>query len=158
VASERADSGQAMVRAAEPADLAALLSLYHEFAEGRDDAEPADVATSTRLLDDVLADPRRQLLVAIVDGRVAGSVDLLVVPNLTHRGKPWAVVENVVVASAYRRTGVGRGLMQYAIDLARTAGCYKIQLTTSKQRTPAHAFYRSLGFESVADGFKIYFG
>jgi ribosomal protein S18 acetylase RimI-like enzyme len=157
VASELPQSSPVIVRAAQPADLAALLSLYHEFAEGRADAEPADVVTSARVLDDVLADPRRQLLVATFDGRVAGSVDLLVVPNPTHRGKPWAVVENVIVAGAYRRAGVGRGLMKYAIEHARAAGCYKIQLTTSKQRTPAHAFYRSLGFDSVAEGYKIYF-
>jgi GNAT superfamily N-acetyltransferase len=145
------------VRAAQEADLDALLSLFHEIAEGRDDAEPTDAATSARLLDDVLADPRRQLLVATVDGRVAGSVDLVVVANLTHNGRPWAVVENVIVAAAYRRTGVGRALMQYAIDQARAAGCYKLQLTSGKQRAAAHAFYRSLGLDSIAEGFKIYF-
>ena len=67
------------------------------------------------------------------------------------------MAENVIVAAAYRRTGVGRALMQYAIDQARAAGCYKLQLTSGKQRAPAHAFYRSLGLDAIAEGFKIYF-
>jgi GNAT superfamily N-acetyltransferase len=81
----------------------------------------------------------------------------VVVPNLTHRGEPWAIVENVIVASAARRTGVGRALMARLIELARAAGCYKLQLLSGKHRAEAHAFYRSMGLDAVAEGFKIYF-
>jgi len=109
------------------------------------------------VLSEILADPRRQLLVAIVDGRIVGTADLLVVPNLTHRGKPWAIVENVIVADAGRRAGVGTQLMKRLIELAQTAGCYKLQLHSGNRRANAHEFYRSLGFEAVAQGFKIYF-
>ena len=77
------------------------------------------------------------------------------VTNLTHTGRPWAVVENVVVAHVHRRRGVGRALMQEAMAQARRVGCYKVQLTSGKHRAEAHAFYRSLGFEAVAEGFKV---
>jgi GNAT superfamily N-acetyltransferase len=95
--------------------------------------------------------------VAELEGAVVGTADLLVVPNLTHRGDPWAIVENVVVATAARRRGVGRALLSHAVELARRAGCYKLQLLSMKHRTEAHAFYRSLGIEPVAEGFRIYF-
>ena len=88
---------------------------------------------------------------------MAGTVDVLTVTNLTHGGRPWAVVENVVVAGAHRRRGIGRALMHEAMGQARRAGCYKVQLTSGKHRADAHAFYRSLGFEAVAEGFKAYF-
>jgi GNAT superfamily N-acetyltransferase len=109
------------------------------------------------LLAEILADRARQLAVAVVDGRLVGTADLLVVRNLTHHGQPWAIVENVVVARAVRRTGVGRQLIGHLIELARAAGCYKLQLHSGKQRAEAHEFYRDLGLATVAEGFKIYF-
>jgi hypothetical protein len=42
-------------------------------------------------------------------------------------------------------------------ELARTAGCCKLQLVSGKPRAEAHEFYRSLGLDAVAEGFKIYF-
>jgi GNAT superfamily N-acetyltransferase len=150
-------SSSVLVRRARPADLEALLGLYEELAVGRAAAAPTDLVTSQRSFAELLADQSRHLVVAIVDGRVVGTADLLVVANLTHHGKPWAIVENVIVADAFRRSGVGRELMQHLIELARGAGCYKLQLISGKQRTGAHALYEGLGLEPVAEGFKIYF-
>lgn len=149
--------GGVVVRRARPSDLDELLSLYGDLADVRTTAAPADRAASEPLLAGILGDRMRQLVVAIVDGHVAGTADLLIVPNLTHHGKPWAVVENVIVARGVRRTGVGRELMAHLIEAARAAGCYKLQLHSGKQRVEAHEFYRGLGLDAVAEGFKIYF-
>lgn len=46
--------------------------------------------------------------------------------------------------------------MDYIINKAKEAGCYKIMLTSDKRRKPAHNFYKSLGFEASAHGFKLY--
>jgi predicted nuclease with RNAse H fold/GNAT superfamily N-acetyltransferase len=154
---EKADTASVVVRRASESDLDALLSLYHELAADKTTAAPGDRDSSESLLAEILADPRRELAVAVVDGQLVGTADLLVVPNLTHRGNPWAVVENVIVASSARRTGVGRALMTHLIELARAAGCYKLQLASGKHRTEAHEFYRSMGLNAVAEGFKIYF-
>jgi GNAT superfamily N-acetyltransferase len=154
---EETGVGSVLVRRARAADLDGLLSLYGELADVRVTAAPADRAASEPLLAAILSDERRQLVVAIVDGQLVGTADLLVVPNLTHHGKPWAVVENVIVARGVRRTGVGRELMSHLIEVARAAGCYKLQLHSGKQRVEAHEFYRGLGLDAVAEGFKIYF-
>jgi GNAT superfamily N-acetyltransferase len=146
-----------LVRRIRPSDLVGLLALYDDLAEGNAARAPAEEATSREVLEAILADPYRQLAVAVRDGQLVGTADLLVVPNLTHHGKPWAVIENVVVASRLRRTGVGRELVQHLIELARAAGCYKVQLLSGKQRVAAHNFYESVGFQPVAEGFKIYF-
>jgi GNAT superfamily N-acetyltransferase len=146
-----------VVRRASHADLGALLSLYEELAGSKLTAAPGAHASSEALLAEILADPRRELAVALVDGQLVGTADLLLVPNLTHRGEPWAIVENVIVTSSARRTGVGRALMGHLIALARGAGCYKLQLVSGKHRAQAHSFYRSIGLDAVAEGFKIYF-
>ena len=146
-----------VVRRACASDLGALMALYAELAAAKTTAAGGDRATSERLLAEILADPRRELAVALVNRQVVGTADLLIVPNLTHRGEPWAIVENVIVAGAARRTGVGKALMAHLIELARTAGVYKLQLISGKHRAEAHAFYRSMSLNAVAEGFKIYF-
>ena len=77
-------------------------------------------------------------------------------PNLTHRAEPWEIIENVVVSATARRKGVGRALMGHMFEIARSAGCFKVQLMSGKHRAEAHHFYRSMGLEAVAEGFKIY--
>ena len=149
--------GSVLVRQATLADLGRLLTLYEQLAGATTSAAPGDRATSAAVLAEIISDPRRELAVATLEGRVVGTVDLLTVPNLTHRGEPWAIVENVIVAEDARRGGVGRALMEHAIESARAAGCCKLQLLSGRHRTQAHRFYRTLGLDAVAEGFKIYF-
>jgi GNAT superfamily N-acetyltransferase len=147
--------GAVTVRGATPADLGALLVLYEELAD-KAAAAPGTREHSEPVLAEILADPARHLVVALLDQQPVGSADLLVAPNLTHDGMPWAIVENVIVAEAARRKGVARELMAHLIDLARAAGCYKVQLLSGMQREEAHRLYGSLGFAAVAQGFKLY--
>jgi GNAT superfamily N-acetyltransferase len=145
---------QVTVRTATTADLADLLHLYQLLAGTRVNALPAEPDEAMSLLKEIRTLPSRQLLVAEVDGKVVGTVDLLIVANLTHHGAPWAIVENVVVDEIVRRRGVGSALIDEVVRRCSDADCYKVQLLSNKQRTQAHGFYRSVGFEAVAEGFR----
>jgi ribosomal protein S18 acetylase RimI-like enzyme len=146
------------VRPATIADVPALLDLYRQLAEGFGDGPELSVAQGEEILRQIVVQPDRTLLTATVDGAVAGTVDLLVVrPSLTHRGRPWAAVENVVVGREFRRLGVGRALMEEAARRAREAGCHRLQLLSRVQRKEAHAFYRAIGMEASAQGFRLNF-
>ncbi len=149
--------GSVVVRRAAQLDLGALASLYEELAGSNIAAKPGDHSGCEPLLAEILADPKRELTVAVLDGRLVGTADLLIVPNLTHRGRPWAIVENVIVASTARRKGVATALMGHVTEIARAADCYKLQLVSGKHRSEAHELYRSIGLEAVAEGFKLYF-
>ena len=96
------------------------------------------------------------LLVAEDQGKVIGTMVLIIVPNLSHNALPWAAIENVVVDKEYRRKGIGRLLMDYATARAKEAGCYKIQLISDKRRTESHKFYRNLGYKASGHGFRLY--
>jgi GNAT superfamily N-acetyltransferase len=146
-----------LVRQALPRDLGSLLTLYGELAGARATAAPGDASTSRSLLAQILADPTRHLAVAELDGQPAGTADLLVVTNLTHHGRPWAIVENVIVAESARRRGVGRALFEHLIGHARSAGCFKLQLLSGSQRVEAHQFYEEIGLQALAEGFRLYF-
>jgi N-acetylglutamate synthase-like GNAT family acetyltransferase len=100
--------------------------------------------------------PGCELIIAEERGKLIGTAMLMIVPTLAHNGSPWTQVEMVVVDREYRRTGVGRLLMDYIREKAEEAGCYKIQLSSNKVREDAHKFYQSIGYGAVAEGFRLY--
>jgi len=145
-----------LIRRATAGDLDRLTALYAELADTPEEPGLPDDAAGRTTLATVLADPSRHLVVASVNGEVVGTADLLIVENLTHGARPWGIVENVVVARAHRGTGIGSAVLEHLIGIARDAGCYKVQLLSGNHRRGAHAFYRAIGFEAVAEGFKLY--
>ncbi len=95
------------------------------------------------------------LLVAEVDGRVAGTLHLIVVPHLGHGLKPMAIVENVVVAAERRSMGIGEAMVEAAARIARRRGCYKVALTSNLVRKRAHRFYQRLGWRRSHYGYSL---
>ena len=77
------------VRPAVMADVPALLALYAQLSGGLSPEPPLTVPVAEAEFAGIAADPDRTVLVATVDGVVAGTVDLLIVrPSLTHGGHP----------------------------------------------------------------------
>jgi ribosomal protein S18 acetylase RimI-like enzyme len=145
------------LRVVEESDLAQLLALYRELGEGYAARMPADIELSRDVLIRIVEDQARHLWVATDGGKVVGAAELIVVPNLTHHARPWGVIENVIVSEVVRGRGAGTVLLDRLIEIARAEGCYKVQLHSGKQRVEAHRLYRKVGFNAVAEGFKMYF-
>ena len=89
-----------------------------------------------------LATRRRVVLVAALDGAVAGTVqlDLDTWPNQRHR----ADVAKLLVHPRYRRHGVGRALMTAIEPYAKAAG--RTLLTLDTAGDAAERLYESLGY------------
>lgn len=104
----------------------------------------------------VIEQPTRHVLVAEAVGLVVGTIDCMVVSNLTHDGRPYIVVENVVVDRGWRRRRVATQLLEAVIELARDLGCYKLQLMSHRERRQAHAFYERMPFLPSAQGYRRY--
>jgi ribosomal protein S18 acetylase RimI-like enzyme len=146
-----------VVRPAGRSDLDAILGLLEELRwDQRRDGGTRVPGDAARTWESILGQDGRFVLVAEVAGEVVGTADLLVVANLTHELRPWAIVEHVVVANQARRRGIGRALLVDAVARAEAAGCYKVQLLSRKERSGAHRFYRAAGFEPTAEGFRRY--
>ncbi|GAB3206688.1 N-acetyltransferase family protein [Marinactinospora thermotolerans] len=147
-----------IIRAAIRSDLGAILRLLRDLG----DTMPAQGGTvrmssaAVRSWTRIENDPDRTILVAERRGQIIGTLDLIMVANLTHDAQPWAIVDNVVVDGACRRRGVGRALVEDAVERCVAAGCYKIEVLFHESRPDAHAFYRSMGFENAAEGFRRY--
>jgi GNAT superfamily N-acetyltransferase len=148
------------VRLATEKDITPILDLYHELTihitqiESSRNSSPADVR---KVFNEICADPRHELFVIEDQGKVVGTVVLLIVPNLSHSATPWAIVENLVVSEKYRRRGFGRMLLEHVITRARKKGCHRIELCSDMRREEAHRLYHAVGFEASAYGFRIYF-
>jgi ribosomal protein S18 acetylase RimI-like enzyme len=134
------DSGAApaavAVRSARADDLDRLLALLSQLSEDGEPttATPALAATFVR----ILAEGGRTILVAETAEGLVGTLDLVIVPALSHGGRPWAAIENVVVDAGWRRRGVGRKLMDRAVAIAAAADCSEVQLVSHERRHEAH--------------------
>jgi GNAT superfamily N-acetyltransferase len=64
-------------------------------------------------------------------------------------------VEGVRVAAEERGTGVGRVMLEWAVEECRKRGCGVVQLTSDERRSDAHKFYEALGFRPTHLGYKL---
>lgn len=60
-----------------------------------------------------------------------------------------AELENIVVASSFRRLGIGKALCREVISSARATGAQQMILEVRASNSAAIALYRSLGFEET---------
>ncbi len=140
-----------VLREAVADDLPAVLGLYRELYTELDLRLDDRVAQAWAV---TLATPGRAVLLAEVDGTPAGTIDVTVLANTARQGRPYLLVENVVVAAARRRRGVARSLLAEAERRGRAAGCYKLQLSAVDDE--AFAFYEAVGMQASGRTYKLY--
>lgn len=95
-------------------------------------------------LERLLGDRGHRIFVAVVDGAVAGYIrandyDVLYAPSMKN-------ILGIAVSSSYRRTGLGRSLMDAVVSWARETDASGIRLVSGEARAGAHEFYRHYGF------------
>jgi GNAT superfamily N-acetyltransferase len=75
--------------------------------------------------------------------------------NMAKRGRRSGIVEDVAVDPQYQGRGIGRAMMQHALEQCRRADCYKLVLSSNLKREDAHRFYDSLGFKRHGYSFRV---
>ena len=100
-------------------------------------------APTTAMLAEIVASPTSRLLVARLEGRIVGSLTLVLFLIPTGL-RAW--IEDVVVDEVARGSGVGEALNRFALDEARRAGATTVDLTSRPSREAANRLYRRLGF------------
>jgi ribosomal protein S18 acetylase RimI-like enzyme len=93
----------------------------------------------------IVASPATLLFVARVDGRIVGSLTLVLF-RLPTGMRAW--IEDVVVDGAARGHGVGEALNRAAIDAAGEHGARTVDLTSRPSREAANRLYQRLGFKA----------
>ncbi|MCM1335261.1 MAG: GNAT family N-acetyltransferase [Bacteroides sp.] len=134
-----------MIREVNADDLYGLLRLYTHLHE-KEIPEKSEALTA--LWNAVLGDKNHHIIVAEEDGAIVSSCVCVIVPNLTHGLRPYALIENVVTDTRYRKRGLATACLDRAKEFAQKANCYKLMLLTGSKEKSTLNFYRKAGYNS----------
>ena len=98
-----------------------------------------------RHLDDDVARDASGIFVAEVDGRVVGGIT-----TWQDREAGIGHIPNVAVEANYRGQGLGRSLIEHALQHFRDSGLTHAKIETLEQNEVGQHLYTSLGFREVA--------
>src|ERR1700734_9500 len=100
---------------------------------------------------------KNQYLIVVEDNhKIIGTLQLTIITYLTYLGGKRGQIEDVRIDEAYRRHGIGKMMIQWAIDKARELNCHLVQLTMDKKRQETIEFYKKLGFVDSHEGMKLH--
>ena len=136
-----------MIREIFANELDALLELYKHLHD--DDLPLPGYDRIMNAWAEICSDPKIRYFIAEEDGVLVSCCHIVVVPNLTRGVHPYALIENVVTHRDYRRRGLGKQVLEYAINWAWQQGCFKVMLMTGRRKEDVDSFYRGIGFESA---------
>lgn len=95
-------------------------------------------------LENVIKSDSITLFIAEDENKVLGTLTLAIYPTPLTR-KAW--IEDVVTDNAARGKGIGKLLIEAAMEHAKKLGIEKVDLTSSNDRIAAHGLYKKTGFE-----------
>ena len=132
----------------DPETLEAVRALFREYADGLDvDLQFQAFEGELASLPGDYAPPRGALLLAWVDGAVAGCCALRPLDSSDYSNA--SEMKRLYVRKAFRGFGLGRQLAEATLDAARQAGYACVLLDTLDDMESARALYAGLGFEEI---------
>jgi ribosomal-protein-alanine N-acetyltransferase len=81
-------------------------------------------------------------ILAEIDGKILGYVIFWLLPDAVD-------IHNIAVRKEYRRQGIGRLLLQHAINEGQRQSLVRVTLEVRKSNLVAQRLYRSVGFQAT---------
>jgi len=106
--------------------------------------------------DAIDSDPNQELIVGEHEHQIIGTLQLTFIAGLTYQGGVRALIEAVRIRDDMTGKGIGKQMMEWAIQRARERKAFIVQLTSNKERPGAIRFYEKLGFKASHEGLKIF--
>jgi len=120
-----------------------ILELYKQLFP---EETPIDINIANKIWEEI-EDHDIIYFIAIENGIIISSCYLAIIPNLTRKGKSIGFIENVITDEKYRKKGIGKKLIEMAIEYGKQNNCYKIILQSGYKRKENHIFYEKCGFD-----------
>lgn len=120
---------------------AQLFDQYRQFYQ-----QPADPAGTRSFITDRIAKADSVILIAACGGTDAGFTQLYPSFSSVSMAPIW-ILNDLFVASAHRRCGVARALMNAAQEFAENDGAKRLCLATGADNTQAQKLYESQGWQ-----------
>lgn len=105
-----------------------------------------------KIFQKINANPDHVVIVAELNKRIVGCITLLIEQKFIHKGGKVGHIEDVAVNAEQQGMGIGHKIVNYALDRAKSQGCYKTILHCSDDVKP---FYKKLGFKQHANGLRF---
>jgi GNAT superfamily N-acetyltransferase len=131
------------IRLAVRSDYDQLLDLLRQL----NPTDPEASEIELKVFEEIIESKHFDLVVAYDEDIILGTCYINIIPNITRGGRPYAVIENVVTDSAHRRYGIGRALVNKAVEIAWEQNCYKVMLLSGRGVEAVRAFYKKCGFD-----------
>lgn len=90
------------------------------------------------------------------NGQELGHAHLYILKNGVHE-QPFAFLEYVLVKENQRGRGFGTKIIERALEIAKSRGCYKLICTSRYGRDKLHQFYERFGLKDHGKEFRIDF-
>lgn len=132
-----------MIREIAENDFDDLMKLYVQLGNNPIPQKSEDVLA---VWNKILQNKDYHIVVADVDGTVVSTCTCIIIPNLTHNQRPYAVVENVVTDQNFRGKGYATLCLDFAKEIAIKNNCYKLMLMTGSKKEATLNFYRNAGY------------
>jgi ribosomal protein S18 acetylase RimI-like enzyme len=146
-------SSDTTVRRATPGDADAVARLLHDFQMEFDEPSPGTEALAERYADLIR---NRDMTVLLAGDGPDGFAQLRYRPWVYSAGpQAHSYLEELYVVPSLRGRGIGKALLDAAMDMARSEGATHMELGTSEDDTAARGLYESAGFtnrEGSPDG------
>jgi len=107
---------------------------------------PLDINSANKIWEQIEKNDIKYFI-AIENNKIISSCYLAIIPNLTRNGKSNGFIENVITDEEYRKKGIGKKVIEMAIEYGKQNNCYKIILQSSYKRKENHIFYTQCGFD-----------
>lgn len=134
-----------MIREAVISDFEPLMKLYTQL---HNNSLPEPSTELIAMWDQIVNDKNHHIIVAEEDSQIVSSCVCVIIPNLTHNQQPYALIENVITDTKYRKKGLATACLNYAKELAMNKNCYKMMLLTGSKSESTLEFYRRAGYNS----------
>ncbi len=132
-----------MIREINESDFKGLFELYTQL---HGNPVPEETEELSALCRKILNDENHHIIVAEEDGKIVSSCVCVIVPNLTHEQRPYALIENVVTDESFRCRGLATACLDFAKEIAIKENCYKIMLMTGSKKESTLRFYERAGY------------
>lgn len=143
-----------VIRSATVEKVAAVVDLYRGY------DQPPDPEVAFTELEKNFEAISKSGDVAIVanDGAIVGTYTMYLCPNPARAIRPFAAIENAIVAPRARWQGVGRALMLHAQESARDHNFYKAMLATGANCPENAKFYEACDVMDNKVVFQVCYG
>ena len=131
------------IRRASPEDAPLVARLLHEFNSEFDDFTPGADALAPRYARLI----EKGAMIVLLAGEGPEGFAQLRFRESVLTGKLDAYLEELYVVPSRRGEGIGRGLLEAAMDASREEGATHIDLGTGEDDVAARALYESAGFD-----------